>query len=252
MSDGISLISTIIMAIATTVLAGATIYYAIMNRRLWLNMEKQVMRPRKAEEIKYIIKPLLKQCELENKYLYENSYRWFSKGITLGGKFYSDSTLRVVFNAFIRGESMLKESIEEHDELVGRLKDKFDSFVDSVNTDIFHSEIENLIIEFDMKRGKKTKKINKSTINHYCRMIIDCLIENIDLNNNNLSGEDASFWKDYGNNFLKMRTEKTVNSYLNDLEALSDQLKEIIFLIKGRTENIYREYRKDGLAFGLS
>ena len=55
MSDEISLISTIIMAIATTVLAGATIYYVIINRRLWLNMEKQVMRPRKAEEIKYII-----------------------------------------------------------------------------------------------------------------------------------------------------------------------------------------------------
>lgn len=175
MMEEISLISTAIMAIATTVLAGTTIYYAIMNRRLWLNMEKQVMRPRKEEEIKHIIKPLLKQCELEVNHLNEKHYRWFSKEITLANMFHGDSSKRVVFNAFVREKPVIKKLIEENDGLVGRLKNEFNSFVNFINTVTFRSRIEKLIIKSDKESGKITTKVSEGNINYYFNWIIDFL-----------------------------------------------------------------------------
>ncbi|MCX6821994.1 MAG: hypothetical protein NTW30_04420, partial [Candidatus Aenigmarchaeota archaeon] len=196
--DEINLLSAVVLAIATTVLAGATIYYAILNRRLLLNMERQLMKPCKDEEIKHIIKPLLKQCEIETNHLNEKRYMWFTKGLTLTGIFYSDNPKRIVFNAFLQEKPKIKERIEEHDKLIGELKNKFKSFFDFINTRKFRSRIANLIIEFDKEKGKINQKVDEGTINFYVNSIVDCIIKNVDLNDNILSGELASFWKIYG------------------------------------------------------
>jgi len=231
MIEQINLVSTIVMAIATVVLAGATIYYAITNRRLWLNMEKQVRKPHREEEIRAIIRPLLKQCEVEIAHLNEKRYRWYSKGIKLVDGFYKDSSLKIVFNAFLRERPPLKEGIEAHDKLVINLKKKFDDFEKFVDTSTFRSRIEKMIIELDKKNGKNTKKVDVGNVNYYVSMIIDCIIKNTDVDNNNLTGEFASFWKLYGNEFLDMKKQKEIKFYLDEIEKLSNHLKETINLI---------------------
>ena len=52
-------IATIITAIATTILALATFYYAYTNRKLMLSKEKEMYRPRKKDELEQIINPII-------------------------------------------------------------------------------------------------------------------------------------------------------------------------------------------------
>ncbi len=57
--DIIEWIPTVVMAVATAILAGATIYYAYTNHKLWIETEKAKLRPRKEDEINSIIIPLI-------------------------------------------------------------------------------------------------------------------------------------------------------------------------------------------------
>jgi len=163
---------TLITAIATVILTGATIYYAWTNHKLWINNERQSTRPRKEEEIKHIIKPLLKQCELEIYHLTEKNYNWFSKRNILVDLFNTDLSKPVIFDEFIQKQG-IKKSIEEHDILGSRLKNQYDDFYSFINTAEFRSNVSGWIIEFDKSGGKKTEKVDEGTINHFVSSIID-------------------------------------------------------------------------------
>ena len=54
---------TIITALGTIAVAGATIYYAYTNHKLWLYREKETIKPIKIDEICFIIKPFIEHCK---------------------------------------------------------------------------------------------------------------------------------------------------------------------------------------------
>lgn len=108
MIEEVTLVSAIIMAISTSILALATIFYAITNRRLWLNMEKQVQRPRREDEVKFIIKPIIDRLDNELNHLKRRWFPFFSNGLLLFDEFKDDISLNVVFNEFLNKKPKLK------------------------------------------------------------------------------------------------------------------------------------------------
>jgi len=251
MIDWLNTNSGAITAFATITVAIATICYVIINHKLWKSMEKQSNRPRKIGEIRHILKPLINNCERENKTIDEKRVRYLHKHYILFNQFNKTYTVGVVFNTFIDEHSKLKEIIEKHDILVKKLINEVDNFTKHIITNDFRLKVENKIIEFDLKRGRDGH-VDESTINLYCDCIIDCLIEDLDKDNINKPGEFASFWKDYYNDFIEMKKEKDIKRILNQIYSISKDLKDNNNLMLEQLNIISNEYLKDGLSLGLN
>jgi len=214
-------------------------------------MEKQANRSRKIEEIHHILKPLIYQCEWENETIDEKRFKYILESNLIFDYFNIDSTIGVVFITFVNEHPKLQDGIDEHDNLVKKLINEINYFLTYVITDNFRSRVKKKIIEFDVKQGRKNNKFGNSTITYYCNAIVDCLIENLDINDNYMSGDIASFWKEFGNEFIRMKKDKEFKEKLEQLYSISLKLKEKNNLMLKQLKVICKEYLEEGLSLGL-
>ena len=145
--DLVDWVPTTVTAIATVVVAVATVYYA---RILKNNAIKETERPRKMDEINLIIYPLLSTC---NGLLNQLNYRWydFLKFELFSEEIQKNSYKRMVFNSFIKGKKELAMAIDGHEKIIRSLKEKHQAFVKSINTDDFRKKVNRLLEDFNQK-----------------------------------------------------------------------------------------------------
>lgn len=110
----IGLIATVITAIATTILAFATFYYAYTNRKLMLSKEKEMNRPRKKDELEQIITPIIRQCNNEIERINENRFWIFTKIKTFYNDISKNDIKKMIYEEFIFNHTSLGGIIEKH------------------------------------------------------------------------------------------------------------------------------------------
>jgi len=240
--DLIDWVPTTITAIATVVVAIATVYYA---RVLKNNAIKETERPRKMDEINLIIYPLLSTCNGEQNQL---NHRWFDflKFELLSEEIKKNSYKRMIFNSFIKGKNDLVIVINEHEKIIRSLTEKYQVLVKTVDTDDFHKKINKLIKEFNQKNPhlKFSQEIDSLS-----KQIIRCIVENKDVNVVFLGDPFENFWKTNRKYFLGLKEKKVPKKCIEEIETLSNQLVEINKLIIKNLEEILDIYTKK---YGLS
>jgi len=240
--DLIDWIPTTVTAIATIVVAAATIHYA----RTLKNTEiKAKERPRKEDEINSIIEPLISTCngeisQLSHKWYDFLEFELFSENIR------KNNYKRMIFNDFIKGKNELVMAIKEHEKIIRALAEKHQVLVDALNTDEFRMKIKKLREEFNQKNPhlKFSREIDSLS-----KQIIRCIIENKDVNEKLFGDPFEDFWKINRKYFLNMRKQKELKKYLEEMEILSNQLIEKNKFILKNLENILNKYTKE---YGLS
>jgi len=217
--DLIDWVPTTITAIATVVVAIATVYYA---RVLKNNAIKETERPRKMDEINLIIYPLLSTCNGEQNQL---NHRWydFLKFELFSEEIQNNSYKRMIFNSFIKGKNDLAIAINEHEKIIRSLTEKHQVLVKTIDTGDFHKKINKLLKEFNQKNPNL--KFSQE-IDGLSKQIIRCIIENKDISLVPLGDPFENFWVINRKYFLGLKEKKELKKHIEEIEILSKQLIE--------------------------
>ena len=239
-------ISTLITAIATLALVGATFYYAFTNRKLVLAKEKEMQRARRKNEFDSIINPLMSQCNGENRTV-ENLENWYPlRESPFLDNIEKNNYFKIVFNDFIMDYPDLKKDIIEHDNILREFNDIYQQLVDTIETDELKSRIGKMIIDFNKDTKTRIAESDVIQTSTFARFHI---LGNTDLNNNTIGEPFKIFWKKYGNELLKIRKRKNVRGLFNELNRMTGVLKVKNKELVEQLEEISNEYTKE---YGIS
>ncbi len=235
-------VPTTITAIATVVVAIATVYYA---RVLKNNAIKETERPRKMDEINLIIYPLLSPCNGEQNQL---NHKWydFLKFELFSEEIQKNSYKRMVFNSFINGKKDLVTSLNEHEKIIRSLTEKHKTLVKTIDTDDFRNKINKLHRGFNQKNPhlKFSQEIDSLS-----KQIIKSIVENKDVNVELLGDPFENFWAINRKYFLDLKEKREPKKHIKEIETLSNQLIEKNKSIIKNLEEILDIYTKK---YGLS
>jgi len=235
-------VPTTITAIATVAVAIATVYYARVLKNTAI---KETERPRKMDEINFIIYPLFSTCNGEQNQL---NHRWydFLKFELFSDQIQKNSYKRMVFNGFIKEKKDLAMAINEHEKIVRSLTEKHQALVKTFDTDDFRKKISKLLEEFNQKNPhlKFSQEIGSLS-----KQIIRCILEDKDVNVGLLGDPFENFWSMNRKYFLGLRKKKEQQKYIKEIDNLSNQLIEKNKFIIKNLEEILNIYTKK---YGLS
>lgn len=214
--------SGFITAIATVILASATLYYAFTNHKLWWAMERNLKNRQRSDEINFVIKPFIDQCNTELNLLNNEAYWDTPSEKILLKKFHVKGIIKTILNNVLKENPTLKKAVKDHDKIIFDLEENYENAKSSVKSEDFYSKLDKFTEEFNQK---STEKVSTDRT-HSSKIIITHIFKNTDVNENSLGSSFKSFWKLYGKFFLDMRSQGELKEYLNAMQSLSNQLKE--------------------------
>ncbi|MCX6822247.1 MAG: hypothetical protein NTW30_05735 [Candidatus Aenigmarchaeota archaeon] len=116
-------IATLITALATVFLAGATFYYAYTNHKLMVTQEKILKKTRKQDEVKLIINPIINQCISEIKNIDEKRFFIIERFETFNDDISKNYYKKMIYEDFILNHASLSEMMGIHDEVIHKIKE---------------------------------------------------------------------------------------------------------------------------------
>jgi hypothetical protein len=237
-------IATLITAIATLALAGATFYYAYTNRKLMLTKEKELNKPRKIDELESIIKPLISQCQNENKRIKEKSYWLIFEDKTFLEKIEDNTYKKLVYDGLINKQQKLKNDIEIHDNIIKHLKDEYKKFEEKINNNFLEEKTKELINEYNKK--SKTN-ITNTDWKYYSGQIIRFLLAHQEMRQILSSGEPfQTFWDKIGVTISELIKREPysidVKNIKNIAEKLIEKNNEILKILKIICDSYTKNY----------
>ena len=234
----INLNSGFITAIATVILASATLYYAFTNYKLWRAMERNLKNRQRFDEIKFVIKPFIVQCNTELNLLNKGAYWDTPSEKILLKKFHVKGIIKTILNNVLKEKSKLKKAVKNHDKIIFDLEENYENAKSSIKSEDFYSKLDKFTEEFN---HTSTEKVSTDRT-HLSKIIITHIFKNTDVNENYLGGSFKSFWKLYGEFFLDMRNQGELKKYLDAMQSLSNQLKEKNKFTIEKLEEIWSDY----------
>ena len=237
-------IATIITAIATTILALATFYYAYTNRKLMLSKEKEMYRPRKKDELEQIINPIIRECNTEIERINKNNFWIFGRMNTCYEVILGNDIKKMLYEDFISNHTSLIKMMERHEHIFHQIKENCNMISKNFNADKYQSRIKDMLREFN-KDVKAT--ISESSLSSLSTTLLINIMENIDVDDY-LAEPEKFFWKKFGKELLALRN-KDFKPQLEDLNIFGKQLIQINNDIIVYLKNICNEYTK---VYGIS
>lgn len=238
MADLVS-VAILMTAVGTIVLAVCTLYYAWTNTKLLMLQEKELKKPKRRDELQFIIGPLLRESFFEIERVEKRMYINLARADSFLINNEKNLVERIMYQDFISSRKDLERLIEKHDTAFYKIRVTYNELFTEFTVK-YKEHILSLIKKYNHAAPVKINKEGLSSL------LTNLFIYLVEYPTETIIGEpDKSFWLHYKEELIKIKEAIPINT----LYELGTSLDKINHELLDTLKNTCLEYSKE---FGLT